>query len=84
MLVILLSLLSLLSHLREAKQRRLDLSEDVEKEDEDVKVGKEVIDMALRKQGLLTSQETERRKRYYYRDISIKSCVCEQTIHGSS
>ena len=75
-LVILLCLLSLWSHLREMKRRRLDLASDVEKEDEDVKVGKEIIDMALRKQGLLANRETERRKRYYYRDISIKSCVC--------
>ena len=66
------------------KREGLELSSDVEKEDEDVKVGKEIVDMALRKQGLLASQESERRKRYYYHDISVKSCVCEQTVNGSS
>ncbi|KAK8824949.1 hypothetical protein WA538_005614 [Blastocystis sp. DL] len=83
-LVVLLSLLSLWIHLREMKREGLELSSDVEKEDEDVKVGKEIVDMALRKQGLLASQESERRKRYYYHDISFKSCVCEQTVNGSS
>ena len=82
--VVLLSLLSLWIHLREIKREGLELSSDVEKEDEDVKVGKEIVDMALRKQGLLASQESERRKRYYYHDISFKSCVCEQTVNGSS
>ena len=66
------------------KREGLELSSDVEKEDEDVKVGKEIVDMALRKQGLLASQESERRKRYYYHDISFKLCVCEQTVNGSS
>ena len=80
-LVLLLCALSLWRRLREARRR--EAASDREGEDEDVKVGREVVDMALRKQGLSASAETER-KRYCYHDVSVESCVCEQTSQASS